>query len=203
MASHPRVRGLISLAGAALAVLVCVSPAGATHHGEGIIDEVFIKVTYRVATAAGSHDQVIAKLTVDDGSPVAAVEVTFWREVYFVGVRRIPIGRALTDVSGAASVPITALDGPMRVIVGFAGDEHYLPGNAVTDITVPPGSKPSGGNAPQGQDSNATLALFATYMPLLLALTAFSVWLLIFGLTARTVFAIRRGRQATSVAKGE
>lgn len=202
MVSHPRLRGLISLAAAALVALVCVSPAGATHRGPDVVDEVFLNVSYRAATVAGVHDRLVAQLTVDDGSPVVAVEVTFWREVYFVGVRRILVGRAQTDVSGTASVPISAPNGPLRVVAGFAGDEHYLPGNAVEDVTVPPGSEPANSNAGVGQQSDATLALFATFMPLLLALTAFSVWLLIFGLTAKTVLAIRRGRPA-SVAKGD
>lgn len=202
MPSHPRLRGLISLTGAALVALVCVSPAVATHRGEATIDEVFLNVSYRAATVDGVHDRLVAQLTVDDGSPVVAVEVTFWREVYFVGVRRILVGSAQTDVSGTASVPISAPNGPLRVIAGFAGDEHFLPAEASEEITVPPDSQPANSNAGVGQQSTATLALFATFMPLLLALTAFSMWLLIFGLSAKTVLAIRRGRPA-SVAKGD
>lgn len=203
MASHPRLRGLISIAGAALAVLVCVSPVGATHHGEGVVDAVSVQVSYRPAAVAGASDQLVARLTMDDGSPIAAVEVTFWREVYFVGERRILIGSALTDVSGTAGVPFSGPAATERFVAEFAGNQQFQAATAIASITVPAHPGRAGGDAGAGQQVTATLAVFATLMPPLLALTAFSVWLLIFGLTARTVLAIRRGRQAASTTKGE
>jgi len=201
MASHPRLRGLISIAGAALAVLVCVSPVGAIHRGEGVVDAVSVAVSYRPATVAGANDQLVARLTMDDGSPIAAVEVTFWREVYFVGERRIRIGGALTDVSGTAGVPYSGPAATERFVAEFAGNEQFQPATEIAEVVVPPRPERADGNAGVGQQSTATLAVFATLMPLLLALTAFSMWLLMFGLMAGTVLAIRRGRATVSVGK--
>jgi len=152
---------------------------------------------------ADANDQLVARLTMEDGSPIAAVEVTFWREVYFVGQRRIRIGSALTDVSGTAGVPYKGPAATERFVAEFAGNEAFLPAIAIASFDVPahPGSPV--GNPAAGPQTTGTIAVFATFMPPLLALTAFSVWLLIFGLSAGTVLAIRRGRQTTTVAKGE
>ncbi|MEX2547619.1 MAG: hypothetical protein WD830_07495 [Chloroflexota bacterium] len=203
MARRLRIRGLTALASATMAALLSVSPAGATHHGEGIIDTVSVLITYQAATAVGASDQLAARLQLDDGSPLTAVEVSFWREVDFLGPRRIFVGAATTDASGTARVAIGTAATTLRITADFVGDEHYLPAQATRDIELPPSANQPDGDSAAEQGGSANLAVFATAMPLLLALAAFSVWLLMFGLTARTVLAIRRGRPATSTAKGE
>jgi hypothetical protein len=198
MASQPGLRCLTSFAAAALALLVCASPVTATHRGEGVVDTVSVQVSFRTATVAGARDQVVARLTMDDGSPIAAVEVTFWREVYFVGERRIRIGSALTDASGTAGVPYSGPAEAERFVAEFAGNTEFMPASAIAWFNVPAHPGRPDGDPAGGPESTATLAVFASFMPPLLASIAFSVWLLILGLTARTVFAIRRGRQTTT-----
>lgn len=198
MASQLGVRGLTSFAAAALAVLVCAAPVNATHRGEGVVDTVLVQVSFRPATVAGAKDQVVARLTMDDGSPIAAIEVVFYREVYFVGERRIRLGSALTDASGTAGVPYSGPAEAERFVAEFAGNTEFLPATAVASFNVPAHPGRPDGDPAGGPESTATLAVFASFMPPLLASIAFSVWLLIMGLTATTVLAIRRGRQTTT-----
>jgi len=56
---------------------------------------------------------------------------------------------------------------------------------------IPDVGSPGGPATPDGQPN---LAIVATVMPPLLALTAFLIWLVLLGLIAVTVLAIRRGR---------
>lgn len=193
----PRPRRLLTPGWLTLTLLMlCLAVPGgasATHRGEAVVDEVQIRVSFQSSAVPGVTGQVIAHLAMDDGSAIAGEEVEFLRQVDFLGPREIVIGQASTDVSGDARLGLNPTSqGSWRVIARFAGDERYHPAEQVAEIVVPPLS--GVGDESLTRDTAASLAVVAAVMPTLLTGTAIAIWLLLFGLTAMTVLAIRRGR---------
>jgi hypothetical protein len=189
------------MTGTLLALLLTPGIVLAGHHGQGIPDEVAIEVSFRNSTLAGAPGQLAANLRLDDGSPLVGVEVAFWREVDFLGARRVLLGRNTTGSDGTASVAVAPSEVPLRVVASFAGLEGYLAAEGVTEISaVIAGAPPDGesGNI----DPPASLAVLAALMPPVLAFVALAVWLLLLGLTLVTVRAIRAGRPSAGAEKG-
>lgn len=189
------------MTGTLVALMLTPGNVIAGHHGEGIPDEVAIEVSFRNSTLAGAPGQLAAKLRLDDGSPLVAVEVTFWREVDFLGARRLLLGRNTTGPDGTASVAVAASEVPLRVVASFAGVEGYLAAEGVTEISaVIAGAPPDGesGNI----DPPASLAAVSAVMPPVLALVALAIWLLLLGLVVLTVRAIRTERPSTVTKRG-
>jgi hypothetical protein len=178
-------------------MVALVSPAavGATHRGEGVLDEVALQMSYQQPTVAGAHAHLIARAIVDDGSPVIGVEVEFLREVDFLGTRAISMGRATTDAQGTARATIDTFEPTILVRVRFMGNEEYLPAEVTSEIHQPVGA-PIGPATGDGGGNEPSLAIVATIMPPLLAVIALAIWLLLLGLTAATVLGIRRNRSA-------
>lgn len=178
-----------------LLLLWLALPAGAsaTHRGEGVVDEVVIRLSFQSSPVPGVTGQVIAHLAMDDGSAIVGEEVEFLRQVDFLGAREIVIGQATTDVSGDARLGLKPTSqASWRVIARFAGDERYHAAEQVAEIVVPPLS--GVGDESLAKDTGVSLAVIAAVMPTLLTATAIAIWLILFGLTAMTVLAIRRGR---------
>lgn len=181
-------------------------PAAAlgTHEGEGVIDEVTVRLSYQPAAVAGVSGQLMAQLAMDDGSPIEGVPVEFLRETSFLGPRMINLGQATSDAYGTAVMPLANAEGAaLQIVARFGGDEHYQAFEQTADIRVSataarPASQPEAGGS-----GAPSLVVFATVMPPLLMLVAAGIWLLMFGLSARTVLAIRRDRPRRSIAKGE
>jgi hypothetical protein len=169
---------------------------GATHRGSNVPDQVALDVSYQQALTAGAYGQVVARLVVDDGSPVVGVEVEFQRELEFLGPRLIKLGSATTDSYGTARVTIDTRDAPVRVRASFMGNGQYLPAEASSEITVPVG-RPGGPAPVEEGGSEPSLAPFASVMPPLLAAIALFIWLVLLGLSDTTVLAIRRARPST------
>lgn len=181
-------------------------PAAAlgTHHGEGVADEVSVRLSYQPAAVAGVSGQLMAQLAMDDGSPIAGVPVEFLREVSFLGPRMIRLGQATTDAYGTAFLPMANAEGAaLRIVARFAGDELYQAFEQTADIRVTATAARPATQPEAGGSGAPSLAVFAMVMPPLLMLVAAGMWLLMFGLSARTVLAIRRDRPRGSVAKGE
>lgn len=181
-------------------ILSLIAPAAvlATHHGEGVADEVAIQLSFQASRFAGVSDQLVADVRRDDGAPVVGVSVGFLREVDFLGPRQIPLGRAITDAYGTARVPVTATYSRLRVVGVITGDDLYKATEMRAEIVVPPGSVRSSGALPVGEGGPASLVAIAGVMPQVLALTALVIWVLLLVLTAITVRAIRRGRLSAS-----
>lgn len=172
------------------------APASATHHGEGVVDVVVMELSYRSSSLAGAPGQLVARLVLDDDSPLAGAAVEFWREVEFLGLGRVLLGRVTTGTDGSAGVPVSQSESAMRVGARFAGGESYLAAEQAIDISasdVPLPSRP----APAGEGGGASLEVVSAVMPLLLTLTAIAIWLLLIGITVMTVLAIRRGRRSS------
>jgi len=174
----------LSLPGAALG----------THHGQGVIDDVSIRISFQRAPVANVPPQVIAHLAMDDGEPIAGVEVEFAREVEFMGSRSISLGRSTTDANGDARIAISDVSEPsISVVARFAGDEYYNPSEQKAIVDLPPVGaavdEPEAVPAP-------SLAVASSVMPPLLALSAAAVWVVLIGLGVFTVLAVRRGRQS-------
>jgi hypothetical protein len=167
----------------------------AGHHGEGIPDEVAIEVSFRNSTLAGAPGQLAADLRLDDGSPLVGVEVAFWREVDFLGARRVLLGRGTTGPDGTASVAVAPSEVPLRVVASFSGAEGYLAAEVETEISAVFAGPPVGGQS-DTTDRTASLAVVSALMPPVLAFVALAIWLLLLGLTLVTVRAIRAGRPA-------
>lgn len=192
----------ILLASASFAVLL-LQPAGAsaTHRGVGVVDEVTLEVGYHDSSIPGGPGQLTARLLVE-GSPLAGMDVEFWREVDFLGPRRIVLGTRKTAADGTASVSISLSESALSVGARFAGNESYLAAEQTTEIS-PPVAAPPGSPAPTRDEGGASLALVSSVMPPLLALTVLAIWLLLFGVTVATVLAIRRGRSPLAATRGE
>lgn len=190
------VRSAIVTIASLTALLALAGTASATHRGAGTIDEVVIRVSAQRAAVAGVSDQLMAQLTVDDGSSVSGVEVEFLRAVDFLGSRLISLGRATTDASGTARLPIQASGSSLRIEVRFAGNENFQPAEVTSEISLPAAPRPAPGEGEQ--PSQASLAVFGSIMPPVLAAMAAGVWLLLIGLSAITVRAIWRGRSSAT-----
>lgn len=204
MASRRGSRPMARLAVACLLVWLAL-PAAAlgTHEGEGVADEVTVRLSYQPSAIAGVSGQLMAQLAIDDGSPIAGLPVEFLREVSFLGPRMISLGQATSDAYGTAVMPLANVEGAtLQIVARFAGDEHYQAFEQTADIRVSataarPASQPEAGGS-----GAPSLAVFATVMPPLLMLVAAGIWLLMFGLSAKTALAIRRDRPRGSTAKG-
>jgi hypothetical protein len=180
--------GLVLLLAAAGAL-----PATATHQGEGVADQVDLRLSYQLSALAGVSDQLVVEVRGEDGVPLVGVEVDFVREVEFLGPRRIRLGRAVTDTAGTAYLPIRPSESTLRIVATFAGNDSYEPADIATEIVVPQGaSGPDHGLI--GTTDRASLALIAETMPRVLAIAALAVWVVLFGLAGLTALAIWRGR---------
>lgn len=185
-----RRRTLVLISAQLLAALVVPVVASATHRGD-VVDEVSIQLSYQGSSLPGAPGQLLARLQVDDGSPIADLSVEFWREVEFLGARHITLGHGQTGADGTARFPIDPSESARRIGARFAGNAHYLAAEQTIEVAgsaVPPASP-----APPEQGGPG-LAVVSSVMPPVLALTALVIWLLLLGLTAATVRAIRRGR---------
>jgi hypothetical protein len=183
---------------ALLLSLIVPLAALATHRGHGMVDEVAIHLSFQASRFAGVSDQLVADVRRDDGAPIVGVGVGFLREVDFLGLRRIPLGRASTDAYGTARVPVTATYSRLVVVAVITGDALYEATEMRAEIVVPPGSVRPEGALPLGEGGPASLVAIAQVMPQVLALTALGIWVLLIVLTAVTVRAIRRGRPSAS-----
>jgi len=185
-------RRAVALAGASLlASLLLPANVGATHRGD-VVDEVTMQISYQSSSLPGAPGQLVARLQVDDGSPIAGLIVEFWREVEFLGPRRIVLSRSTTGTDGTARLQIIPSESAMRVGASFAGTADYLAAEQSTDVgasVIPVPASPAA-----VADAGASLAVVSTAMPLLLAFAAFVIWLLLIGVVVTTVLAIRRGR---------
>lgn len=187
----------------ATVVVLLLQPAGAsaTHRGVGVVDDVTLDLGYRASSVPGAPGQLTARLLVE-GSPLAGMEVEFWREVDFLGSRRIVLGTRKTGADGTASVSIGLSESALRVGARFAANESYRAAEQITEIS-PSRAVPPGSPAPIHDEGGASLALVSSVMPRLLALTVLAIWLLLFGITVATVLAIRRGRSPLAATRGE
>jgi 5-hydroxyisourate hydrolase-like protein (transthyretin family) len=183
---------------AALLLTLCwllfPSAAFATHHGEGVIDEVSMRLTYQPPAVPNAGGQLVVHLAMDNGEPITGVEVQFLRQVDFLGLRTIPLGTARSDASGDARTTLEATsEEEQTIVVRFAGDEHY----EAAELTEQVALSPLVAVAPP-VTGKAALSPISSAMPGLLGLTAAGVWLLMFGLIAFTVLAIRRVRPSVT-----
>lgn len=201
MADRLKVRALI-VGAFLLTWLVTPLAVGATHHGEGVLDQVELQMTYQQPSAEGALAHVIASAIIDDGSPAVGVEVEFLREVDFLGPRLISLGSAVTDSDGTARITIDTQEPTILVRARFKGNELYLPAEVVSEIHQPVSAEgPRTGNGEGG--SEPSLASVAAVMPPVLAVIALVIWLSLLGLAAVTVLGIRRNRAAPIAARQE
>jgi len=182
--------------------LVTPVAVGATHHGEGVPDQVELQMTYQQPSAAGAHAHLFARATIDDGSPAVGVAVEFLREVDFLGPRLISLGSAVTDGDGTARITIDTDQPTVLVQARFKGNELYLPVEVAAEIHQPVGA-PNGPAIGDGGGSEPSLAIVAAVMPPVLAAIALVIWLSLLGLAAVTVIRIRRDRTALVSARQE
>jgi hypothetical protein len=189
---------LTGMAVGLLLLLAVPGSASGTHRGQGVVDELALNVSYRVASQPGVANQLVAQVRVDDGSPVVGIDVEFLREVEFLGTRRIALGRATTDAGGTAQIPFNAAAQRMSILVRFPGNDHYHAAELAAEIVVPPGAV-APGDGPIAEEG-ASLAIITAVMPPVLAMVAGGTWLLLLGLAVVTALAIRRGRSSVGEA---
>jgi hypothetical protein len=194
-----RVRPL--LVGTLVALTLMPGNVIAAHRGQGIPDEVAILVSFQQSTLSGAPGQLVARLHLDDGSPVVGVEVQFWREVDFLGPRRVPLGQTSTGPDGAASVAVAPSEVPLHVVASFAGVEGYLAAEGATEIGAVVAGAAGNGDAGNA-GGTASLAIVTALMPPLLAFAALAIWLLLLGLAVLTVRAIRTERASARTQRG-
>lgn len=191
-------RAVLLVNASLLASLLLPAGVSATHRGD-VVDEVTLQISYQSSSLAGARGQLVARLQMDDGTPIADLGVEFWREVEFLGPRRVVLGGAKTGADGTAIVSISPSESTQRVGARFAGNASYLAAEGSTDIpasgVVPPASPTP------AEDGGASLALVSSVMPPLLALTAFVIWLLLIGVAVVTVLAIRRERPSLAATR--
>lgn len=182
--------------------LVTPVAVGATHHGEGVPDQVELQMTYQQPSAEGAHAHLIANATIDDGSPAVGVDVEFLREVDFLGPRLISLGSAITDSNGTARVTIDTQESTILVRARSQGNDLYLPAEVTSEIHQPVSAEgPRTGNGEGG--SEPSLVIVAAVMPPVLAAIALVIWLSLLGLAAATVLGIRRNRAVPIAAHQE
>jgi hypothetical protein len=181
--------------GLALALAsTAAAPAWATHQGDDVLDQVSVQISYQTSRMPGISDQLVVELRGEDGTAVVGAEVEFLREVEFLGSRRILLGRAVTDAAGSAYLPIRPTESEIRIVARFQGSERHEPTQLGAWIVVPPDAlRPDQGGHLDG--GTASLAMIAETMPLVLALVALAVWILLIGLASLTVLAIRKRPQ--------
>jgi hypothetical protein len=169
---------------------------GATHRGSNVPDQVALEMSYQRAPTAGAYDQLVARLLSEDGSPVVGVEVEFQRELEFLGPRLIKLASATTDAYGTARVTVDTRETSVKIRARFLGNSQYQPAEATSEITMPVGAPGVPAPAEEGR-TDPSLAAIAAVMPPLLAAIALAIWLVLLGLSAATVLAIRRARPST------
>ena len=142
--------------------LVAPSATGATHRGEGVLDEVAIEMSYQQPLVAGAHGQVVARAVVDDGSPVVGIDVEFLREIDFLGPRLISLGTASTDAYGTARLTVYAEVPTMRLRAHFAGNDDYIAAEASSEISLPAAPDGPTTGAGDGGEPNLTVVAAVT-----------------------------------------
>lgn len=195
-------RAVARLAGAltvsALLLMTMPLTAAATHHGEGVVDQVVFKVTYVQSPVAGTRGQIVAHMAMDDGEPIVGELVEFSRAVDFLGSRTIALGSATTDANGDARLAIEPSSQALKVLATFAGDDNYLPVQQTIDVAASAPAPAEGATA-----AAPSLAPISGLMPQLLLLVALGVWIVLFGIAAATTLAIRRAQSSDQIAETE
>ena len=65
-----RLKPSVALASVCLSIWLTMPAAvGASHHGQGVADEVTLRMSYQQAPVAGAHAQVVAQAAIDSGAP--------------------------------------------------------------------------------------------------------------------------------------
>jgi hypothetical protein len=176
----------------------------ATHQGPEVLDPTEVRVSFVKSVQKPISDRIAAHLVAYDGSPIGGAALEFRREIEFLGPRLVLLGRATTDATGVAQVPIRATDARLRVEVRFAGDDRYAPSVTVVDVLVPKGSVRAPGQAAfEPPRPGVGLGQLAAVMPLAIAGATFGVWMVLFALVLVTLRRIRRSQRTDVLGMGE
>lgn len=81
-------------------------------------------------------DRVAGRLTTEDG-PVGNVELSFFFTTGQFGGRTVLMGRALTDATGWARIPVDARRSDYDLIVRFAGNQELAPAEGTATLRFP------------------------------------------------------------------
>ena len=171
--------------------LVAIAPVevAASHLGNGVPDPTAVSVSFVPSANPKISDRIAARLVAYDDSPVGHAEIEFRREIEFLGPRLVILGRATTDATGIAQIPIRPTDSRLRIEVRFAGDERYAPTEATVDVVIPPGSAVGRQGQARFEPPRPGLGLgqVAAAMPLLIAGATVGVWVVLVGLLLMTL----------------
>jgi hypothetical protein len=168
----------------------------ATHQGPGVPDPTEVSVSFVKSVQKQISDRIAAHLVAYDGSPIGGAEIEFRREIELLGPRLVLLGRATTDATGVAQVPIRATDARLRVEVRFAGDDRYAPSATTVDVVVPKASVRAAGQAAfEPPRPGIGLGQLAAVMPLAIAGATVGVWVALAALIFVTLRGIRRNRR--------
>ena len=122
--------------GRQLALTLCLVAIGLPALAQGAV-ETSLRVQIERSVLADISDNVAARLTTTSGEPIPGAPIEFWAVVEILGPRSARLGRAVTDATGIARVPITPRRADYEIRASFEGDDLYAPAESTVVLTFP------------------------------------------------------------------
>ena len=156
-----------------------------------------LEVTSESPSQAELPDLVVARLVLEDGTPVTDQPVTFYFQTELISTRYVPIGMAKTDPEGVARLPFTPRQPEYTMRASFAGSETY--GSSEVDAPVRY-AEARVQPLPIKHHVHSLLVPLRTIMPTAITAAVVVFWVFLLGLVTLTVIRIRRPKERSVLA---
>lgn len=147
-----------------------------------------LQVAVQLSTNVRLPDYLTATMVDATGQPLGERTVSFAIGTDFMGQQWIDAGKAVTDASGVARLPVSLEDRRYTVRARFIDEKGSVVAEATGQISGPRGSRAA------VPDSSSPLAPFSFWMPRLIGAAVVLVWVVLAGVVVISVRRIRQGR---------
>ncbi len=147
-----------------------------------------LEVSVQLSSDAKLPDYLTATLRDVKGQALSEQTVTFATATRFMGQEWIDVGRAATDASGVARLPVALEDRTYTVRARYSDEKGSVLAEAISQIVGPRGVREV------VPDSSSPLAAFSFWMPRVIGAAVLLVWALLAGVLVLSVRRIRQGR---------
>lgn len=166
-------------------VLGALMPAQAQSETEKTTTEIDVRL--ELSTQDELSDLVSGHLSTDVG-PVGNAELSFWFTTDQFGGRTVLIGKALTDATGWARVPMTARRTSYDITVRFDGDHQLAPATGAATATFPDDAI----ETYHSKEASSSLKGLRATLPRIIGILVASLWAALLYIGFSTVIGIRR-----------
>lgn len=147
-----------------------------------------VDVRLELSTREELSDLIAGRLTTE-AEPVGNAELSFWFTTEEFGGRSVLIGRAFTDATGWARIPVDPRRAEYDLIVRFKGNQELAPAEGTATLRFPDEAV----HAFAPQEDGGSLSALRTALPRVIGILVGLLWAGLIYLGLSTVAGVKRG----------